>query len=162
MAGEFGITMRVDWFFDRRKVTDPVERATRDYLRRAGGQVRLRARRSLRRRKRTSVPGRPPSIHAPGSRGLKLILFAMEPGSQSVIVGPVKFPAKGRRVPSVLEHGGATQIQAFGGGRTPGLLKKRVVMRRRPFMGPALDATESSLGPLWAESLRKQWERAAK
>lgn len=78
-------------FFDRPKVISALKRAKRRALSKAGAFVRKRARSSLRRRKRASAPGSPPSAHASSSHpSLKTILFAFQPASESTIVGPVQ------------------------------------------------------------------------
>lgn len=155
-ANPIALKLRVDWFFDRQTIENPVEKARVDYLRRAAGQVRLRMRRSMRRRKKVSAPGRPPSIHSPSSQSLRLIQFALDRESGGAIVGPVKFNAKtGRQTPNRLEFGGRSRIVDRRRQRT-------VRIRRRPFAGPALAATESALGDLWGASLERQFARGRK
>ncbi len=59
------IGMRVDkrMFFDRKRVVDATDRATRRVLSKFGAFVRQTARRSIRRRRSVSQPGQPPSSH---------------------------------------------------------------------------------------------------
>jgi hypothetical protein len=86
------VTFKVrEAFFDRPKVIKALKRAKRKALSKAGAFVRKRARSSLRRRKRASAPGSPPSAHASSSQpSLKTILFAFQAASESTIVGPVQ------------------------------------------------------------------------
>jgi hypothetical protein len=53
-----------DFFFDRQSVIDRMTKANRRALSKVGAFIRRRARSSLRRRKRRSQPGSPPSVHS--------------------------------------------------------------------------------------------------
>src|SRR5690606_28852572 len=93
-------------FFDRKAVTSRVDRATRRVLSRFGAFVRRTARSSIRKRKRTSEPGKPPSSHTGMLK--KFIFFGYDPRRDSVVIGPVRLSQKGRgEAPSLLEYGGA-------------------------------------------------------
>ena len=87
----FNMTMHMkDFFFDRQAVIDRIGQANRKALSKVGAFIRRRARSSLRRRKRPSPPGNPPSVHSDDSIAtLKNILFAYEPQHDSLVVGPV-------------------------------------------------------------------------
>ena len=76
-------------FFDRPKVIKALGRAKRKALSKAGAFVRKRARSSLRRRKKPSAPGSPPSVHSKDNISLKTILFAFDPQAETTVVGPV-------------------------------------------------------------------------
>lgn len=76
-------------FFDRPKVIKALGRAKRKALSKAGAFVRKRARSSLRRRKKPSAPGSPPSAHSKDNASLKTILFAFQTQGETAIVGPV-------------------------------------------------------------------------
>jgi hypothetical protein len=152
-----------DWFFDREKVIKAMGRARAQALNHAGASVRLIARQSLRRRKKISSPGQPPSVHATDKVAtLKNILYAATP-DKSVVVGPVGLdmasvtgskPTSGT-VPEVLEFGGKIGIiEVFKYNRwwRADLRSKRrnsglpqrvrtVQIAARPFMGPALKAS---------------------
>jgi len=140
-------------FFDDRRVIRAMDPVRRRALSHAGGYARTVARRSIRKRKRTSEPGHPPSSHTGLLR--KLIYYAYDRVSDSVVVGPVPF---GRgEAPSLLEHGGTVvsrRVRTFRGGAgrdrrgryTQGEVNRieagtRMVYRPRPFMGPALEKT---------------------
>lgn len=78
-------------FLDRPEIVRQMGKKKLKMLRTAGGGLRLRARRSLRRRKQKSSPGATPSVHSTDAYAtLKNILFALD-GPETVIVGPVGF-----------------------------------------------------------------------
>lgn len=143
------IGMRIDQakglFFDRAAVTSAADRAQRRVLSRFGAFVRRGARSSIRKRKRVSQPGSPPSSHT----GLlkNNIFFVYEPLRSSVIIGPILLSGKGTDAPALLEHGG----HAVGRRR-----KKRVRLtyRPRPFMGPAFERETPKLPAMWRDSVR--------
>ncbi len=106
------------WFFTSEKVKALIDPAVRKALSKFGAFVRQRAKTSIKTRKGTSRPGRPPFSHTGTLK--KFIYFSFDPAHKSVVVGPtLAGPASG--APEALEH---------GTGRT----------RARPFMTPAFDA----------------------
>lgn len=117
-------------FFDVVKIQDEAERLRLRGLSKFGAYVRQRARTSIRKRKKISEPGKPPSSHAGELK--KLIFFAYDSGTRSVVVGPALFKRGG--VPSLLEYGG-TIVRKLKGGAV-----RRLVYRPRPYMSPALEA----------------------
>jgi len=138
-------------FFDRPKVKRAVDRGKRQALSRAGAFIRRRARSSIRKRKRASRPGQPPSSHTGLLR--RFILFGYDRIRDSVVVGPVGF--KRSRAPNVLEFGGRTTVETRprkGRGRRK---QKRVVrIASRPYMRPALEKEKSNLPAVWRNSVR--------
>lgn len=107
-------------FFDRPAVKQAMDAATHKSLFKAGSYVRKRARSSIRRRKKPSPPGSPPSAHATSEPSLKTILYAWDPQSRSVVVGPVKlnqvqYTTAGARVsvPKIHEFGGSVEIREW-------------------------------------------------
>lgn len=120
-------SFKVD-FFDTAKVMKRVAAGRRRVLSKIGAFVRQRAKTSIRKRKKSSPPGQPPSSHA---GQLRLIFFAYDHNAESVVVGPIAFAARGGGgiVPKLLEFGGEVQRG-----------KKRVMYRGNPFMRPAMDA----------------------
>lgn len=149
----------VDQFFDRQTVLRPHERAARRSLSRFGAFLRRRARSSLRRRKRVSAPGKPPSVHSRDAHAtLKNILFGLESDQMTVLVGPVKTNQRGflggeslsGTVPQVMEFGGQAVLAEKRAGTRwvrvgrrsphPGqpTRRRRASYKPRPFMGPAL------------------------
>jgi hypothetical protein len=128
-------------FFDRAKVVDATDRATRRVLSRFGAFVRRSSRSSIRRRKRVSRPGEPPSSH----NGLlkRFIFFGYDPASRSVVIGPQRLTQNNRgQAPALLEHGGT--------GTANG---KRVRYHPRPFMGPAFEKEQPKLPAMWRNSV---------
>ena len=131
-------------FFDRTKVTKAVDRTTRKNLSRFGAYVRTRSRSSIRKRRRISAPGQPPSSHT----GLlkRNIFFVYEPSRRSVVIGPVLLNSSSG-APELLEHGG-TVIREVKGQSV------RMTYRPRPYMGPAFEAEQDQLEKLWRNSVR--------
>jgi hypothetical protein len=171
MTQSFVITMQAkQLFFDRRLVKRRISKANRKALSKAGAFIRRRARSSLRRRKGVSSPGRPPSVHSSDSVAtLKNILFAYEPQSESLVVGPVRLnqqallgPQLGSTtVPQLHEFGGRVRIREvkvgnrwFSGVRRvrPGqpIRVRSARYAERPFMGPALEAEKDNIPDAWA------------
>lgn len=116
-------------FFDRAAVRDAVDRGTRRALSKFGAFVRTRSRSSIRKRKKVSEVGKPPSSHRGDLR--RLIYFAFDPARKSVVIGPTPF-GKGE-APELLEYGGVVTRQTKDGPKT-------LYYRPRPFMGPAFKA----------------------
>jgi len=156
-------------FFDRAKVMRAVEKAKRRSLAKGGGLVRTVARRSMRKVKdplRRSPPGKPPFAHEGSLR--RLLFFAWDPGTRSVIVGPTGF--KGSTAPSTLEFGGTVKgdgrvirvrdgVGRGKGGRFTSKAKSvrltgRVRIAPRPYMGPALEKSASKLPALWRDAVK--------
>jgi len=144
------LTVQVkELFFDREKVIRSVERGQRRAMTRVGGFVRTTARRSIRKRKRASEPGKPPSSHTGLLRGG--IFFNYEPDQGTVVIGPVKF--KNSNAPEVLEYGGTATIRR----RNTKNEKKRVErvrVRARPYMGPALETSRERIPDAFEDIMR--------
>ena len=133
-------------FFDTKAVRGKVDAGTRRVLSKFGAFVRRTARSSIRKRKKPSSPGSPPSSHI----GLlkKFIFFGYEPAKRSVVIGPVRLSQKGRgEAPHLLEYGGATKVERRG-------KSKRAKVRPRPFMGPAFEKEQPQLPAMWRDSVR--------
>jgi len=136
-------------FFDAEKVLRAMDNATRKSLSKAGAYVRQRARSSIRTRKQTSAPGQPPSDH--GGALKRLLFFAYDQPSRSVVIGPTLFEGSARAGQSVP----APKALEIGGPVTATTRKGRhlnLTYRARPFMGPAL-AAEAAAGTI-AEQFR--------
>jgi hypothetical protein len=143
------ITMRIkDVFFDRHVVMRAMDSAKRKVLSKAGAFIRTAAKTSIRKRKGTAPPGRPPHSHEGSLR--KLILFGYDRSSDSVVVGPVGF--KRGTAPRALEHGGETVVRSRKRGR---LVSRKVKIAARPFMAPALEKERPKLPLLWRNSIRR-------
>jgi hypothetical protein len=133
-------------FFDRALVKSKVDTATRKRLSKFGAYVRRTARQSIRKRKRSSSPGQPPSSHT----GLlkQFIYFGCDENRRSVVIGPVTLARKASGIPEVLEYGGKVTTPW---GKARG---KTVAIEARPFMGPAFDKEIDKASSLWANSIR--------
>ncbi len=92
-----------EMFFDRQAVIEAVGQANARVLSKAGAFIQRRAKSSIRKRKRVSDPGQPPSSHVGTLRNL--IYFSFDPPTRSVVVGPTPLGSTGI-VPPVLEYGG--------------------------------------------------------
>jgi len=136
-------------FFDTKTVRSKTDKATRRVLSKFGAFVRQTAKRSIRKRKKPSEPGKPPSSHI----GLlkKFIYFGFDVVRRSVVIGPVRLSQKGRgEAPSVLEYGGnVTMRPRHREGK-----KSRARIRPRPFMGPAMEKEKQQLPALWRDSVK--------
>ena len=152
---------KIKW--ERKKL----ERANHKYaarsVRESLGFIATRAKtKELKRTKRVSAPGKPPSVHT--RKALSTIRYEYDYKSLTGVVGPVIQTRTGNKtrnqttVPATLEHGGSYTIQEhwqqFGfsdQGRwvrtTKGTVrsgqklrkrKRRITIKPRPFMKPAL------------------------
>ena len=134
-------------FFDAAPVIRSVDRATRRVLSKFGAFVRRTAKQSIRKRKKASAPGSPPSSHIGLLR--KFIWFGYEPTRRSVVIGPARLTQNDRgEAPSLLEYGGSTTLQRKG-------KRKRARVRARPFMGPAMAKEQPKLPAMWRDSVTK-------
>jgi len=134
-------------FFDSAKVIKAMATADRKAQSKFGAYVRTRARSLLRRRKKASSPGSPPSVHASGKYAtLKNVLFGYDVRSRSTIVGPVLLRNKSAKasVPKLHEFGGSVLRPSGKTARYPA----------RPFMAPALAAERPRFPNLFRASLR--------
>ncbi len=162
-------------FFDRQRVQSAADRATRRVLGRFGAFVRRRSRSSIRRKRRSSSPGRPPASHTGVLRDY--IFFGYDPKRRSVVIGPAKAnivyfrkdgqPTTGTAA-EVLEHGGdiyVLEVNKYGRWqradlrsrrRNEGLATRmrRVPVSARPYMGPAFEKEKAGLDKLWKDSVR--------
>ena len=137
-------------FFDSAKVQAATSRAERSVLSRFGAFVRTRARTSIRKRKKPSEPGQPPSSHTGILK--RFIFFAYEPQRRSVVIGPARLNQKIGDAPAALEHGGRSQV--VSGSRRRKRQVRTVTIRPRPFMGPAFEAERPKLPAMWANSVK--------
>ncbi len=167
------------FFFDRKAVLDAVGRAMASRLSKAGAFVRQAARSSLRpggKSNKVSMPGQPPRTHTKVYPNLKTILFAWDPRSQSVVIGPIGFNSVSATggslsagvVPGLLEFGGSQGIverQHRDGTWSRADLRSRrrlasspIRIRQasyaaRPFMGPAMNQELPKFPELWKNSV---------
>lgn len=157
------------FFFDRPAVTNRVDKMKRRKLSRAGALTRAIGRNSIKKKKRTrkegrgknrrevpqkpSPPGSPPFSYEEGTPNLRTILFAYEPNSESVIVGPVKLNSN-RSVPPVpeLHEKGGTARRTVK-TRRGGVKIVRARYRKRPFMVPAMEKASDKYPELFTDAL---------
>jgi len=137
-------------FFDRGAVTSATDRATRRVLSRIGAYVRTTAKHSIRKRKRISDPGEPPSSHTGLLR--RFIFFGYDRGRRSVVIGPMRLNQKVGDAPAALEYGGtSTVVEGLRRRRR----KRRIRIAARPYMGPAFEQEKPKLPAMWRGSITR-------
>ena len=109
--------------------------ATFRNLTHAAATLRMTARRSLRKRKKPSAPGQPPS--SPTGRLRGSILYAVDRRRDYAVIGP----SRNLIGPAGQEHEHGAHIR-----------KER--FPKRPFMGPAFERIRPRLARLWAGSVK--------
>jgi len=125
------------------------DRTTRKVLSRFGAFVRRAARSSIRKRKRASAPGEPPTSRTGLLR--RFIFFGYDRTKRSVVIGPTRLNQRQGDAPHALEYGGmSTVVEALRGKRK----KRRVKIEARPYMGPAFEKEEPKLPGMWRNSVR--------
>jgi hypothetical protein len=129
-------------FFDRAAVKKRVDVRTRKALSKFGAYVRQTSRRSIKKRKGTSKPGRPPFSHVGTLK--RFIFFGYDAERRSVVIGPTLVPGKRGTAPSSLEYGGKSN--ASWGGQTK--------IRQRPYMHPAFEKHLPMAPDLWRNSVK--------
>lgn len=160
----FDIEAAKSIFFDRKAVTDALDKGTRKALSKFGSFVRTGSRSSIRKaptadaktgailkgrrkkglavRQAISQPGKPPFSHT----GLlkKFIFFGYDAGQKSVVIGPT-LAASQSGAPESLEEGGVTRTRR---GRV-------VTIRPRPYMGPAFQAELPKAAQMFKDAIRR-------
>jgi hypothetical protein len=178
----FSVNSARGLFFDRPAVMAAVSAARLRVLRHAGGLLRKLARNSIRKRKKASAPGSPPSSHSGILK--RFIYFAWDSSSRSLIVGPARtnqvfFDGDGRpvtgTVPEVLEFGGQIGVLEArnpfsgkwgradlryrrtnnGGQATWERRRRTITIPARPYMGPALLKVTPQFPALWQNAVRR-------
>ena len=114
MAVNFEFKAFKKGFFDRAAIESQLSKQERARLSKIGAFIRRRAKSSIRKRKKPSPPGKPPSSHTGVLKDF--IFFAYDSERRSVVVGPTKtnqrnafaIASAGRvkTIPGVLEFGG--------------------------------------------------------
>jgi hypothetical protein len=154
-------------FLDRAEISGAIDAGTRRALSKFGAFVRTRSRSSIRKRKKASKPGSPPSSHVGTLK--KLIFFTYDAQKKSVVIGPTlfsgtKFIGTKSGAPETLEYSGDVTIrEAVKGAKKARskaqakayrrLLKERrliaeprqyttrtITVQQRPYMRPAFMA----------------------
>lgn len=165
----FGVSYEIkNTFFDRPAVMRRCRAANRRNLGRAGAFVRTKARDLLRRKGKkgkSAAAGEPPRRHTGQLRDG--VLFGYDLGSDSVVVGPVRFNIDGGRVPGLLERGGKIARKYKISQLPNGDVWKRRLRGRRlregervvtiteryhphPYMAPSLAIEAPKFPNLWA------------
>ncbi len=129
-------------FFDQAKVKRKVDAASRKVLSKFGAYVRKTSKQSIKKRKGTSKPGKPPFSHVGTLK--RFIFFGYDVNKQSVVIGPVIFPGKSGKALPALEYGGKSDT----------FLGTTIHVEARPFMGPAFKQNLALVPTLWAESIK--------
>jgi hypothetical protein len=156
-------------FFNTKIVTSATDKATAKALSKAGAFVRTAAKSSLRYAKKSATPGQPPKVHRVGftkshtnkktgvvktrtvSPLKELLFFAYVPETKTVVIGPMDYrgsKAKGYKVPTVLEKGGAITLKRGKDTRT-------LTLKGNPFMRPAMVKESPKFPGLFANTVRK-------
>jgi|SRR5581483_6214999 len=136
------VDIKFSMFFDREKVKRKVKDGTKSSLSKMGAFVRQRAKTSIRPRKKSSVPGQPPSSHAGQLRDR--IFFGYDERSESVVIGPTLFKQESPTAPHLLEFSGTT-TGPHGEPRR---------YRKFPFMEPALQKEQDKFPGLFEGSVK--------
>lgn len=121
--------------FDGRKVQKAAKAGNIQSLGHAAAAVRLTARRSIKKGKRSSAPGTPP--HTQTKRLPAAIKYAVDNRRGSALIGP-----------DAAVVGDSGKAHEFGG------LFRGEQYPRRPFMGPALEKIRPRLSDFWAGSVK--------
>jgi hypothetical protein len=160
-------------FFDRKAVLDATSRAEHKVLGRFGAFVRRKAKGSIRKRKKISEPGKPPSSHTGVLKNF--IFFAWDATKRAVVIGPTlanmlsftrdRQPVNGT-IPEALEYGGEVTIleEKLGDRWFRKDLRRRrgnrptrfrtAKIAARPFMTPAFEAEAPKLPQMWKDAVK--------
>jgi hypothetical protein len=137
------LNVKFSGFFDRPEVVKRVRDGTKSVLSRAGAFIRTRARSSIRKRNRSAEPGQPPSDH--GGWLKKLLFFAYDAATHSVVVGPLLFRKQSPTAPLLLEEGGTVKHWRTGEPATYSAF---------PYMKPAMEAERPKFPELFTNSIK--------
>jgi hypothetical protein len=141
------------YFFGRQAVVSAADRTKKRVLNRFGAFVRTKARQSIRKRKRVSRPGEPPTNRKGQLK--RFLFYGYEPQRDSVVIGPAKLNGSKFSIPEVIEHGGKTTVsvrQKKRGKRRRN--HKRITYAARPFMQPAFQNEQQKLPQLWKDAIQ--------
>lgn len=133
MAFDFG-AIKKTWFTGD-AVMRKVKAGRKRGLSRIGAFVRQRMRTSIKRRKKSAPPGKPPHAH---QGAIKLIFFGYDERTESVVVGPIRVTSPKTQsigVPPLLEKGGdvvrsVALPRALGGTRVVSARQKEAFRRK--------------------------------
>ncbi len=141
------------YFFDRQAVVSAADRTKKRVLNRFGAFVRTKARQSIRKRKRVSRPGEPPTNRKGQLK--RFLFYGYEPNRDSVVIGPARLSGSKFSIPEIIEHGGAATIRVRRKKRGKRRrIRKRVTYAARPFMQPAFEKEQQKLPQLWKDAIQ--------
>jgi hypothetical protein len=130
---------------NKKLLQNAVNKANVRNLYKSAGLVRTFAIRSIKKSKKKSNPGQPPHHHT--NPGLRLIKFEVDKVYETAIVSTIRFgETRGVNVPINLEQGGPMQLRR-------GKLRRKVIVRPRPFMAPAEKAARAKYPQFWKDCL---------
>ena len=150
-------------------VTSRTDRELRNRLHNFGRYVRQTAKRSMRKRKKSSEPGKPPSAHEGMIK--KKMVYAVDMAAKNVVIGPMLYS---RRMAHVVEYGGdpivllrpwwpvSDPVERFrierrirARGDNPHArrhrVRRRIKYEARPFMRPAFKKEIEANSKLWKD-----------
>ncbi len=136
-------------FFDSRKVLSSTDKTKRRILSKFGAYVRRTARSSIRKRKKVSPPGKPPTNRTGFLK--RFIYFGYDTAHQSVVIGPVRLNSKVGDAPQALELGGKSTVVS---GLKKKRKKKTISIAARPFIRPAMEKELPKLPQMWRGSIK--------
>lgn len=159
-------------FFDRAAVAKAVDKGRIKGLSRFGAFYRTAVRSSMRKRKKPSKPGQPPSVHEGSIK--RLTFFSYDASSRSVVAGPAIFKGKaravqsvGKTVPQVLDEGGklvVQEVQLSGGlwvgsrktleGKARPTRTRGATIQPRPFKMPALRKVAPKFPEMFKDTIK--------
>jgi hypothetical protein len=129
------MNVKVKTKWDGNKVKKPMEEATYKSLNQAAASLRLIAKRSIRKRKKPSPAGTPPSTQT--SRLPRSIVFFVDRKRSYAIVGP-----------------SYDLIGPAGAAHEQGGMLRGTDYDQRPFMVPAMEKIIPRLPSMWAASFK--------
>lgn len=163
------IGFKTKFYFDKKVVTDAVGKAEAGVMGRQGSLTRTIMRRSIRKHKGHAPAGKPPYSH---QGNLRLIEFAFDPKTRTVVVGPAKLGET--NAPEIQDKGGMVKVRGIvnrngefiplykmsvqgrlGAIRSGKLVTKMAKVDARPFSQPALDAAKPLLAKAWKGKVKK-------
>lgn len=138
--------------FARRTIQNIIPQTTEEKVAGRGIRRQDRSGRRFRRRDspRTSKPGNPPFAHGPRGSSLKgMIIFNVNRPAKQVAVG-VALGRNGHDYGKFLELGGVTTVF----GREARRRGRRLRIRKRPFVTPAIKSIEPNLSQIFYQRMR--------
>jgi len=143
-------------FFDKKRVQRAVDKVKRIVLSASADAIRDTARSSMPPQPGLAPPGRPPRME---SRWLRYsVRAAWDRSSQTALAGPIRVGGAGasaeRLLMRVLEYGGRYVLGKRAMRRRKLKKEKVVIVKAKPYMGPALAKERPKLPRRWAGTIR--------